>query len=447
MPMRRPPPDLILHIGQSKTGTSSIQRCLGARREALLAEGVLYPRSPGAANHGLLPASLVPVERLGHFHPNIWEGLAPEARLARFREEFAAEMDAAIRPGGPRRVVLSAEQCSGLLDDVASVRRLHALLAPRFSAMRVVVYLRRQDLHWASGYAQALRVAQVRPPALPPGGPEALRDYDYAALLDRWARVFGAEAVTPRVFERGALLDGDVVDDFCALCGLQVRIPRADPDRRSNASIAPEGLALMRAVADHLRRTDPATLSSGSPLWRRFAQAVSEALPGPGWRPGPAEAAAFVARFAASNEAVRARWFPDRARLFSDEFADPGAAAAAAPSEAEAALEAACALLLRGMAAAQAGEARHAVQLGRLHEQLGQPAAARRAYGAALRAVPEDPAAHFFQANLDLADGDAEAAAAHLDTLRRAHPDDPHTAPLERRLRQSQRRRVAADRG
>ncbi len=71
----RPVPELVLHIGQSKTGTSSIQRVLGARRAALAAIGVCYPASPGWANHGLLPASLVPVGMLGHFHPNLWEGM------------------------------------------------------------------------------------------------------------------------------------------------------------------------------------------------------------------------------------------------------------------------------------------------------------------------------------------------------------------------------------
>ena len=87
-------PGLVLHIGLWKTGTTSIQRVMAARRAELAALGVHYPRSPGHANHQLLPAAFVPVERLGDFHPDTWDGMAPASRLARFRTEFDAEMAA-----------------------------------------------------------------------------------------------------------------------------------------------------------------------------------------------------------------------------------------------------------------------------------------------------------------------------------------------------------------
>jgi hypothetical protein len=38
--------------------------------------------------------------------------------------------------------------------------------------------------------------------------------------------------------------------------------------------------------------------------------------PGSGIRPDPADAAAFLAQFAASNEIMRQRWFPAREMLF-----------------------------------------------------------------------------------------------------------------------------------
>ncbi len=428
-----PRPDLILHIGQSKTGTSSIQRCLGASRDLLRADGVLYPLSPGAANHALLPASLVPISRLGDFHPNVWEGLGPEARLDRFRREFAAEMDAI----GPdiRRVIVSAEQCSGLLTDEAAIARLHALLAPRFGAITVVMYLRRQDEHFASGYTQGLRVGVVRPPALPEGGPERHPAYDYATLLDRWARVFGEAAIRPRIFERAAMLNGDAVDDFLAVCGLRLTVPPDHPARQSNLSVTPEALALMLAMGRRLEVSNPALVSGGSPLWRRFVQAVSEALPGRGWRPSPEEAIGFLERFHGSNEATRRRWFPERETLFA--APQPGGAATAPDLSAEAALSAACDLILREIAQSQTREAAHAVQLGRLHEKRGDATAARRSFAAALRAIPDLVDAHFALARLDLAAGDRTAAAARLEAIRRKDPTDDRGQRLERLLRQA----------
>ncbi|MDN5849769.1 MAG: hypothetical protein L0H63_09065, partial [Nitrococcus sp.] len=42
----------LLHIGTEKTGTSTIQRFLAANRQALAAEGVLYPTCGGGENGG-----------------------------------------------------------------------------------------------------------------------------------------------------------------------------------------------------------------------------------------------------------------------------------------------------------------------------------------------------------------------------------------------------------
>jgi hypothetical protein len=419
-------PDLILHIGQSKTGTSSIQRVLGARRDQLAALGVCYPLSPGWANHGLLPASLVPVDRLGHFNPAVWEGMAPAARLARFRREFAAEL--AAMPATTRLLLISAEQMAGLLDTEALVASLRDLLAPHVGSVRVVMYLRRQDSHYASGYTQALRVGQVGPPVLPKAGPEKRPDYDYAATLDRWARVFGEAAIRPRVFERDGLKNGDVVDDFLDLCGIALAVPRDDPDRQSNLSLTPGGIDLVRAMAAHL---GPA-MDGGSARWRRFVQAVNEALPGAGWRPSAAAAAAFLDGYAATNEAVRRRWFPDRAALFAPVKPDGGAAGRSPAVDAAAALDAACALILAETGAAMAREAQLHAQTARLRERLGEKDAARAAWRAAIRCEPTHPQAQGRLAELALEAGDRAGAEAHLAVLRAAHPGHALTERVAR---------------
>jgi len=434
-----PKPDLILHIGLSKTGTSSIQRVLGARREALRAMGVCYPLSPGWANHGLLPASMVPVTQLGHFNPSVWDGMAPAARLARFRQDFAAEL--AQMPAGTRILLISAEQISGLLNTPALIGQLRDLLAPHVGRMRVLVYLRRQDAHFASGYTQALRVANIGPPMLPQGGPEVLRHYDYALLLDNWAQVFGDAAVEPRIFERESLVRGDVVDDFLAAAGIPLDVPADDPDRQSNLSLSPGGIDLVRAVGEAMRATPPG-LSAASPVWRRFVQAANEALPGPGWKPSAAEAGSFLARFAAVNEAVRRRWFPDRPALFSGAPA-PAAAGARPPPpaiHAPAALEAACALILHETQAAAEREASLHATIGRLHERLGEAEPARAAFRAALRAVPDHPVAQQRLAEAALAAGDLATAEAHLAVLQAHHGAHQLTQRVTRLVAQAKRR-------
>lgn len=430
-------PDLILHIGQSKTGTSSIQRVLGGQRAALAKLGVCYPVSPGWANHGMLPASLVPLSRLGHFNPALWDGIGAEARLAQFRRDFAAEM--AGLPETTRLVILSAEQCGGLLTTREEITRLRDLLAPHAARIRVAIYLRRQDQHAASGYTQALRVAAINPPALPKGGPERLPHYDYARMLDDWAAVFGEDAMLVRIFERASLVHGDAVDDFLALCDVPLQVPADHPDRQSNLSFTPAAIDLVRLLGERLKAR-PEGLRASSLLWRRFTAAVSEALPGRGWQPHPADAAAFLARFEQVNEAVRRRWFPDRPRLFAppEPAAGPSPPGPAppvpAPIDRDAALEAACLLLEHQLNHAAQREADQLVVTGRLHEKLGDHGPARNAFRAAVRAVPEHPLAQQHLAEAALRDGNRAAAAAHLAVLRRAHPDHAATRRVEKLL-------------
>jgi hypothetical protein len=432
--MRR---EIILHIGLPKTGTSSIQRCLAAVRPALEAQGIFYPMSPGAANHGLLPMSLVPLGSLGHVNPLLWEGIGPAARLERFRTEFAAEM-AAIPPH-VTRVILSAEQCSELLNTPARVETLRALLAPYGERFRVIVYLRRQDRHLASSYVQGLRVARVAPPALKPESGRGL--YDYAALLRRWAMVFGEDAITPRIFEPEAMTNGDVVDDFLELCGIPGLVPADAPERRSNLSISPEAIALVLAMGEHLRAKRPQVLRADSLVWRKLMQRVSEVLPGKGWRPTAAAARDFLAHFAETNEAVRARWFPDRASLFAPVEEDCRVMNEC--FDAAGAVQAACALLLAEVEAGMAREADQLLQIARLYERLGERDAARARYRAVLRQDDGHPMAHASLGRLALEDGDRAAAERHLATLRRAHPEHALTRRLERLMKKGAREAAA----
>jgi hypothetical protein len=417
--MPAPRPNILLHIGMTKTGSTAVQRVLAKRRDALAAQGVCYPVSPGpGGNHVMVPAACCEPAKHARFNPNDWRGLSPADAVARFRRDFAAEM--AALPEGTRLVLLSAEQCSALLTTAEEIGRLHALLAPHAARIRVLVYLRRQDAHFASAWVEGLRAGSDAPPAFPAGGPETQPRYDYAAMLARWEAAFGEGAVEPRIYERRDLKDGDVVSDLLAAAGIALDIPGDDPDRRANASLHPDAIALLRLMR-------PKLAALPGPLRVRFVEALGRALPGPGWRPPAAEAAAFLARFAAVNEAVRRRWFPARPALFTEAPAD-GPAAEADP------LSAALAMLSQDLQEAAAREAALQARIATLQSRLGVAEEEAKAWRAALRAAPDHPQAHHGLALLALAAGDRATAEAHLARLRAAHPAHTLTTRLARRL-------------
>lgn len=199
----------------------------------------------------------------------------------------------------------------------------------------MVVYLRRQDQHAASAYSQVLRGGIMREPGLPRGGPEVQPEYDFGALLDRFARVFGDASMRPRIFDRGSLKGGDVVEDFLLLSGIALPIPPEASKKNSNPSIALEGQALLLAAGRRLAAATGNDLWRDTPQWRRLAESVGEALTGRGWRPTQAEARAFMQRFSATNERARSRFFPHLPSLFSLDFEDlavaPNASSAGQP--------------------------------------------------------------------------------------------------------------------
>ena len=302
------PKRLLLHIGLPKTGTTAIQRAFAGSGDLLRQHGIYYPRSEGGpAAQFLHRAALT---------PNATRRMRPA--LQDFKDSLEAEI--AALPASIHTVVLSSEQCSLFLRTPAQIEALHAMLAPWFETIQVVIYLRRQDAHAASLYGQMLRRGMIAAPILSEIAAELNGLYDYETLLQDWGKAFGPGTVTPRIFERASLPNGDVVEDFRALCGI-TRAAQATAQKKPdiNPSISPQGQALLRALGTKLKARGD-TRQINDPIWPRLATLVSGACPGQGWQPDRPQATTFLATYQASNEAVRQKFFPARKHLFNPDL-------------------------------------------------------------------------------------------------------------------------------
>lgn len=176
------PKRLLLPIGLPKTGTTAIQRAFAGSGDLLRQHGIYYPRSEGGpAAQFLHRAALT---------PNATRRMRPA--LQDFKDSLEAEI--AALPASIHTVVLSSEQCS-------------LIATPILSEIAA-------DLNGL---------------------------YDYETLLRDWEGAFGPGTVTPRIFERASLPNGDVVEDFRALCGISraaEAAPQQNPD--INPSISPQ---------------------------------------------------------------------------------------------------------------------------------------------------------------------------------------------------------------
>lgn len=292
---------LVLHIGPSKTGTTSVQSFMASQREALLGRGVIYPRT-GCSEDGNHDS----IARQTYGDP-----LESWKRYGGWKEAIAE-----IRASGAHTAVVSSEYFFYRpTRDPANLRRLREILSPVFEEITILCYLRRQDERIRSNYLQCIKTGVFDRNFLPRTDPGMLLDNDYGGILDAWASVFGAGRIAVRVFERGQLHPGGLIPDFLAACGIPAAGLTGGDAAERNVSFGPKGVHAMR-LANHVLRS----LAAGDFDEHGFklamlhtANAVLPALRDTrfvGFRHGQAER--IMARFEAGNRAV-ARTYLGRA--------------------------------------------------------------------------------------------------------------------------------------
>lgn len=407
----------IVHIGTAKTGSTSIQKLLASNRDRLRQAGFLVPLSPGDRNHFRL-AIYAGRERGDRMARATGEAGDAAYVADRFAQEFVAEMQA--MPAAVHTVLFSNEHCYRKLDTPLALHRLRDLLTPWFSEIRILVYLRRQDEMATSLYSTRLRSGDDQLNVLPDLErlPRHAEKLDWHAMLERWASVFGRDAVHPRRFARDGFVEGDLLSDYVAAVGIDGIAALERPMMQNSAIVAP--------AQEFLRRVNTALDDGGDeqdekapPFVRGF---VDQHFAGRGRRPSRAQAAAFMTHFAASNEKLRAAWFAERPHVFDDDFSRYPEQPDPLPSDGEV-LDVALALIARQatdrpqeeaealyrravklLAAEQPGEARamlnkalarrpgHAPSLTLLFELASNPVFRREAEARLRRARREEPA-------------------------------------------------------
>lgn len=417
----------ILHIGTEKTGTTSIQRSLAANRDLLVAQGFAYPVSPGSRNHLRLAIAAGNAGGNRALTRRALEPGGPEAVLASFPQRLQREL--AALPDTVHTVIFSNEHCHSRLRTSQSVQRLHDILVPFFERMEVVVYLRRQDELAVSLYSTQLRgEAFVRRQILPE--PERMWDYfDYAGMLDRYAAAFGKESLRPRLFDRSAMVGGDVVQDFLSICGLsRVNVPQRMAE--SNQSMRPEAQEFFRRLNEFALSLD----ARPDETWvkrRPIQRLMRAAYAGPGRLPARRDARAFLAAFEAGNERVRAEHFPERERLFNDNFSRyPEEEDNAAISDGR--VLGVALWVVHALNEEARRERGNLLNLtGRLQVEAGQLDYARRSFMAALKEVPDHGRALQALARLVVDEESADLVRAHLQRARQVQPEHPLWAEIE----------------
>jgi hypothetical protein len=182
--------ELYIHIGMPKTATTALQRFFKANRERLKQKGIMYPVSEPMEAHHRLGWALKSEKGLAHwwFHNDIggcddeWKKLHEQCVL-------------------PRNLISTETLWGVSAEDVSRVRKL-----TRSFQVRIVMYLRRQDLFKESMYSEQVKGGIEKGTERQVGDPQR--------KFTLWERAFGKDSLIVRPFEREQFCQGSIFADF-----------------------------------------------------------------------------------------------------------------------------------------------------------------------------------------------------------------------------------------
>jgi hypothetical protein len=239
---------VLLHIGQSKTGTSAIQAFLTLNRLALQEAGVLYPAVKIGGMHIDLGAHNAVADSLVGKSP--FPYLTADQYFSQFFKE-ARRIDAKLLilsaehffAGEPRVwAVAGHEEYSNLYRQ--KVERLASYL--KGLDVSVIIYLRPQ-LDWlASAVGQMVRIDRLISDNIIYQNDRQFFELMkpllmYATLLDVWADVIRPSSFMVVPYTRNTLYKGSSISDFLQRTDLgKINLPYASVDLQINKSLTRE---------------------------------------------------------------------------------------------------------------------------------------------------------------------------------------------------------------
>lgn len=239
------PVDVVLHIGTTKTGTTTLQQLFRQNRETLKERGVLYPRSTGRVRHIELGHYAKGEHKLGR--SRTWVR-SQRSDADAFRRKLQRRLARELARSQAHQMVLSDEILFRL--PPYSMRRIKGLVRPLASNLRLVVYLRRQDDHLVSRYQQQIKTGRTETLSTWATG-NFRNQYDYAERLRLWKTALEPDQVVPRRFDRAAFANGSLEQEFLLAAGIDVSLDDLEPVPIRNESLGASAVEVLRILNLH----------------------------------------------------------------------------------------------------------------------------------------------------------------------------------------------------
>jgi len=224
-------PELLVHIGLPKTGTTAIQQYMYARRTAYAQQGIYWAET--------YPTDSELNDCAHHIYSHKWGGWLTPSDFPITPEEAWQALRKSIEAKGGRHII-SSERFADLLplsdgEDVINFFREIAGTA----RVRVIGYVRRQD-DLIESHIRELIKGSVSAIDMNEYWRTLVASASFAYLdegFSKAVKLLGKENVIIRIYDRERLVGGDSVTDFLHACDLPTINEGPKPDERANPSL------------------------------------------------------------------------------------------------------------------------------------------------------------------------------------------------------------------
>ena len=197
--------EVVIHIGAHKIGSTSIQHAF-----ARFDSGKDFcPDIAGHINHSIPIYTIFSKNRLS-YHIHSRAGRQPNDVL-KLKKSYLRSLHCSLIRTDKERLILSGEDISLLADD--EKRRLVRFLKCYGVTVRVIMYVREPLSYCASAFQEMVKHGDNGKYKINPG---------YRARIEPFLKLLGHNFIEVRKFEADALVNGDIVSDFCSILGISI---------------------------------------------------------------------------------------------------------------------------------------------------------------------------------------------------------------------------------
>ena len=238
-------PNLILHIGTEKTGTTSLQKLFALNRTTLSSQSIYIPTLFGSIRHRRAEYAFECSSREDGF--SMRNGLYRKHRKKRrFKSAIKDQWRQKVSEHNNCTWIISSEHFQSRLTSKKEIISLWSFLSELYDNITIIAYLRDPVQAAISSLSTAVRSGIATDLTLVPGG---MYDNacDHKSFLSLWLSVIPRHHFVVRLYDHSQFLGGDLFFDFFSAAGLDYSL-LLDYPPRCNQSLSYPALRLLAEI-------------------------------------------------------------------------------------------------------------------------------------------------------------------------------------------------------